>query len=86
MSQGTPNDHDKLAQELHKLWDRTQQHKTYRLRDGKWDKDEILQMLAAHKALLEKTIEAVEAGCNRGSAAENMLDSFGISLEYPNLF
>jgi hypothetical protein len=77
---------EEFTREVMELHAKLHQDNRYQLRDGKWDKDEVLRMLAVRKALIEKAIEAVEMGLNRGTVAESLLNYIGIEADLPMFF
>ncbi|MEK7473516.1 MAG: hypothetical protein AAB668_02200 [Patescibacteria group bacterium] len=75
-----------ILKELAELHNRINRHRLYDLKEGKWDQVEILNLLELRKTALEKTIEAVKAGHNRGTIVESLLSHFGLNPFYPPMF
>lgn len=75
-----------LLQELAELHGRLNHCRLYDLKEGRWNQTEILTLLELRRTALEKTIEAVKAGYNRGTIVETLLHDFGIGPLYPPMF
>lgn len=85
--EGSNSEHQsELLQELVELHGRLNHCRLYDLKEGRWNQTEILTLLELRRTALEKTIEAVKAGYNRGTIVETLLSDFGLSPFYPPMF
>ncbi len=75
-----------ILKELTGLCQQLNHDRLYTLAQGKWDSEEVVAALELRKTALEKTIEAVKAGHNRGTIVESMLSCFGLDPFYPPMF
>lgn len=86
MTQEDNKEESNILKELAELHEAIRRSDFYSLDNGKWNPDEIVPMLELRKAALEKTLEAVKAGHNRGTIVESMLTLFNINPFYPPMF
>jgi sugar (pentulose or hexulose) kinase len=78
-----PEERSAILKELAELHKQLSYSRLYNLDGGKWDPAEIAAALELRKTALEKTLEAVKSGHNRGTIVESMLSYFGLNPFYP---
>jgi len=73
------NEEPKILQELAKLREQLSRGSEYQLENGKWDDNQIIDLLSMREIALAKTYEAVKAGHNNHITVASMLAMFGIN-------